>query len=959
MMRAAFVRYRMHGIRLAGLASALMVALAAGPALGQTRGTWNVDADGTWSVTSNWLSSAVAGGVGGTANFTNNITATRTVTLDTSRSLGSFVFGDADTSSAASWIVASVASGTTMTMNNGANSATITVNALGTGATATISAVLGASGTTPSIIKDGVGTLVLSATNNFTNKLAITSGTLQVGADRNLGAVGTFATDRITISNGAALRTSAAFTLNAARGITIGSGGGTISPNSGVLTIAAPLTGSGNTATVAGNAALTLQNTSGTATNVNWDFGGTAGVRAFFEGANALGTGTVRVRNAIKLTSQSMTTGTLTNAVTLDDGAGITARSSGGAQTYTDVALPSTGSLLFNNDDQLTAALTIASGKELTGNLTISTQQGGANAVGDVTLSGIFSGASGALIKSGTGASGRLILAGANTYAGNTTINTGTLQLGNGGTVGSLSTSSVITGSAGATLAFNRSDTITSGVNFKDAIIGGINIAQVGSGTVILTAANTIGKTSITNGTLQISAANQLGAAPGAFTADQLTISSNATLRTTAGLTLANNTGITIGSGGGKLDVNGANLIVNSRFTGAGQLVTVTGSTGLTLVNSTGVASNVNWDFAMNSGQRVFFSGTNSNALGSGTVTVRNGTRLVIQNSAPPSGEVTNAVTLESGAGLSARSSAGAVTYTNVALPSTGSLIFNRDDLATAALTIASGTALTGDLTIDTSQQAANVVGDVILSGNFSGASGGITKIGTGASGKLILGGVNTYGGNTTISTGTLALGATASIANSGTINLSAASTTFDVSAVTGGFSLGAAQALAGVGTVVGDVTALGKIAPGLSPGTLTFANNLSLDNGAILNYELSGTDTTVGGGINDLSSISGNLTLGGTLNVTETVAGSFLSAVEGDSWRIFSYTGTLTTGVFSLGSMPTLSDGKTFQVDTSTANQVNLVVVPEPATIVTVIAGLGMLGMVAARRRIAEVRHE
>ena len=128
-------RFFPHGRVATALATALLGASLSGPALGQTRGTWNVDADGTWSVTSNWLSGAVGGGVSGTATFANNITTgTRTVTLDTSRSLGSFIFGDADTSSAASWIVASVATGTTMTMNNGTNSALITVNALGTGA---------------------------------------------------------------------------------------------------------------------------------------------------------------------------------------------------------------------------------------------------------------------------------------------------------------------------------------------------------------------------------------------------------------------------------------------------------------------------------------------------------------------------------------------------------------------------------------------------------------------------------------------------------------------------------------------------------------------------------------------------------------------------------------------------------------------------------------------------------
>lgn len=925
MMPAVFSHALRRGSALAW-ALAVVLSLAAGPALGQVRGTWNVDTDGLWSGSSNWLNNTIAGGVSGTANFTNNITATRTISLDTNRSLGAFVFGDSDTTSLASWIVAPVTGGTTITMANGTNSALITVNALGTGATATISAVL-ASSTSPSIIKNGVGTLVLTATNNFTGKLEITSGTLQVGADRNLGAVGTSASDRITISNGAALRTSASFTLNAARGITIGSGGGTISPNGGVLTIAAPLTGSGNTASVTGASALILQNTSGTATDVNWDFGGNGGVRAFFEGANALGTGNVRVRSAIRLTSQSMTTGTLANAVTLDDGAGITARSSGGAQTYTNVTLPSTGTLIFNQDDQNTAALRITSGKELTGNLTINTSQGGASvSVGDVTLSGIFSGASGALIKSGTGASGRLILTGANTYAGNTTINTGTLQIGNGGTVGSLSTSSVITGSAGATLAFNRSDTITSGSDFKDAIIGGINLAQLGSGTLILTAANTIGKTSITNGVLQISNVNQLGAAPGTFTSDQLTISNGATLRA-APMTLTATRGITIGSGGGKLDVSSSsgNLIANSRFTGAGQTVTVTGSGGIRLGNTTGGASNVNWDFAMNSSQRAFFDG--SNALGTGTVTVRSGIRLVSQTQAPTNGEVTNSVTLEDGAGLAARSSGGAVTYTNVALPSTGSLIFNQDDQPTSALTIASGKELTGLLTINTSQGGATVaVGDVTLSGNFSGASGGITKIGTGTSGRLILGGVNTYGGNTTISTGTLALAATASIANSAAINV-ASGASFDVSAVSGGFSLGTGQVLGGSGTVLGDIL---------------FANGSALN-------------VTIG---SPISASGGTVTFGNAFGIAS------LTGIDWGSLNLDTpYTVISTSQTFTADDILNFGEANKFDVGGGreayfTTGSLNVVVtaVPEPSTIVAAMIGLGGMGLAAARRRFHRV---
>lgn len=932
--------------RAAAWALAVVLSLTAGPALAQTRGTWNVDADGTWSVTSNWLSGAVGGGVGGTANFTNNITATRTVSLDTNRSLGGFVFGDSDTTSVASWIVAPVTGGTTMTMANGTNSPTITVNALGAGQTATISVVL-ASSTSPAIIKDGVGTLVLSASNTFA-KLAINAGTLQISTDRNLGAVpGAFTADQITISNGATLRTSAAVTLGGNRGITIGSGGGTISANGGALIIGGRLTGSGNTATVTGSNAVTLQNTSGTATNVNWDFSSNNGIRTFFEGPNALGTGSVRVRAGVRLTGQNVASGTLSNAVTLDSGAGLTARSTSGATTYTNVSFPSSGSVLLNNDDLTTANLTISSGASLTGDLTLSTQQGGTNSVGTVFLDGVFSGAGG-LVKSGTGASGRVVLRAANTYTGTTTINTGTLQLGNGGTVGTLSPSSVITGSSGATLAFNRSDKISSGTDFNNVIGGAIGVSQVGSGTVVLSGSSTYtGATSITNGTLEISNNNSLGAAPGSFAAAQLQISNGATLRTTAAVNLGANRGITIGTGTATLNINGGNLLAG-RFTGAGNTVAVTGSASLSLLTvSTGTAD-VNWDFSMNPSQRAFFAG--STALGTGSVRVRNGVRLTSQTVA--SGTLANAVTLDSGAGLTARSTGGDTTYTNVIFPSAGTVVFNQDDLATSALTITSSGSLAGDLTVDTSQGGANAVADVFLDGVFSGA-GGLVKAGTGASGRLVLRGANAYTGNTTITTGTLQLGPAGSIASSGTINV-AGGASFDVAAVSGGFSLAAGQVLKGTGTVVGDMTAaLGTIAPGASPGTLTFANNLSLGSGSILNYELSGTDTTVGSGVNDLSSIMGNLSLGGTLNVTETVAGSFLSANVGDSWRLFNYTGSLTDNGLSLGSMPSLSGGNSFQIDTSTPNEVSLVVVPEPTAIVTVMVGLGMLGVVRARRRL------
>ncbi|UCJ18384.1 autotransporter domain-containing protein [Pseudomonas sp. MM211] len=127
-------------------------------------------------------------------------------------------------------------------------------------------------------------------------------------------------------------------------------------------------------------------------------------------------------------------------------------------------------------------------------------------------LNGTQSG-TGQLIKSGTGT---LILTGINNHTGGTQISTGNLQIGNGGTTGS------ITGniSNNAALSFNRSDTLT----YAGNITGTGRVNQAGSGTLIITGDNQhTGGTQISAGTLQIGNSGTTGSISG-------TILNNATL---------------------------------------------------------------------------------------------------------------------------------------------------------------------------------------------------------------------------------------------------------------------------------------------------------------------------------------------------------------------------------------------------------------------------------------------
>jgi fibronectin-binding autotransporter adhesin len=104
---------------------------------------------------------------------------------------------------------------------------------------------------------------------------------------------------------------------------------------------------------------------------------------------------------------------------------------------------------------------------------------------------------------------GTAILGANNSYDGATTVNSGTLQVGNGGATGTLGASAAGITDNG-TLAFDTS----ANLSIANAITGTGAVTQSGSGTTTLTgAANSLGAVNVNAGVLQVGAAGAIGTA--------------------------------------------------------------------------------------------------------------------------------------------------------------------------------------------------------------------------------------------------------------------------------------------------------------------------------------------------------------------------------------------------------------------------------------------------------------
>ena len=126
---------------------------------------------------------------------------------------------------------------------------------------------------------------------------------------------------------------------------------------------------------------------------------------------------------------------------------------------------------------------------------------------------------------------GLLDLTGSNTYGGATTITAGTLELGNGGSGGSLSPSSTIslgTSGTGGNLTFNRNTALVQGTDFTATAISGKGSVTVAGAGATLSSANTYqGGTTVTSGATLLVANGSNGSATGS---GQFNLNAGATL---------------------------------------------------------------------------------------------------------------------------------------------------------------------------------------------------------------------------------------------------------------------------------------------------------------------------------------------------------------------------------------------------------------------------------------------
>jgi fibronectin-binding autotransporter adhesin len=497
-------------------------------------GDWSNDAASVWSAATNWSSNPTVPGTaaGDTVGLTFDISGNRTVTIDTTpRTVGTLNIGDPAAGFFAYTLAAS--GGANLTFNNNglgalltkatadnaaldlisapialADNLTIDSAAVGNPSQANnslqISGVISESGVR-SITKNGVGGIYLTAANTYSGGTILNSGEVQFNNNSAFG------TGPLTINGGSLAPRQASRTI-----------ANSLNVNADFALVSA--TAGGNALTV--NGTVDLGNATRTITVAN-----TANPAAILNGTVSGGNpsvGIIKVGGAVLNLAGANTfsgdTRIVAGGVQLSSSPGAPAGTSWAVQNSTvDLATGDTGTLSFRGSVGTVAAT--LGGLKGSRNVTLlnTSSAGVALTVGNndqsTTYSGVLSGAGGSLTKIGAGT---LVLSGNNTYDGVTTISGGSLQLGDGGDIGSLYGLGYIQNDGNLTI--NRNNAMVQGVDFGGGTIAGAgSFTQAGSGTTILNLGNSyIGATTVSAGKLVVD--SQQASAGAASLADGATL---------------------------------------------------------------------------------------------------------------------------------------------------------------------------------------------------------------------------------------------------------------------------------------------------------------------------------------------------------------------------------------------------------------------------------------------------
>ncbi|OWF75757.1 hypothetical protein B4907_20935, partial [Yersinia kristensenii] len=584
----------------------------------------------------------------------------------------------------------------------------------------------------------------------------------------------------------------------------------------------------------------------------------------------------------------------------------------------------------------------------------------------NLTATGQISGL-GSLVKTGAAA---LILTNNNTYAGGTTINAGTLQIGNGGTTGSV-VGDIVNNSA---LSFNRSDALTYG----GVISGSGSLNQAGNDVLTLTGDNTFtGATTISAGTLQIGNGGTTGSVAG-------DIINNSALSFNRSDALAyggviSGSGSVVKAGNDVLTLTGNNTFTGDTTISAGTLQIGNGGT------TGAIAGNIinNSVLSFNRSGILAYDGVIS---GSGSLVKTGNSMLILTGDNTFTGDTT----ISAGTLVVGNNTTGSVAGNII---NNSALMFNRSDALTydgvisgsGSLNQAGGGALT--LTGNNTYTGGTVVnwGTLILQGVNAAGTGDITNnskvVFQGANGEFSHG---IYGtGSITFSGGSEVIADTEASVSAVNIDAGSKLTLLDsqVWQAGNGFSNAGTLVLSHLSRLLGNVDNSGVLALSnqqyvtsfidgnltnrgslvLNPSSTSAGNNLTI-NGDYVGGQ--GSSLSLGAVLADDNSLTDQLTILGNSSGTstlymvnekgrggQTLQGLKLITVQGTSDAVFTQGNRITAGLYDYSLVKKEND---WYLDSYT-NQIR----PEAASYAANLQAANTLFTLSLHDRAGETQYE